>query len=338
MYKLKLWRYYTKETLCTGPLYDLDLISIGNLNNTPATVGSMSKSLSSSATTATNTSSTTSSTTGSDDFWYPVPIQNASDYYEQLDQILPTQYELLIKQIMRKYRLNESPSQPPALLQSPNSSTNVLKTFSTSSLTQETNDLLNKILTNSDLSSLSELGSSLPMVNWKNIWDYFYQVVETKMCKEYAEMSNVKNDGLLTTSTANGSLLLIQNPISIAKPYLTSVNTNRNVPTNHLHNAPHINHHVNPHNLPYPISFSSSSSQSQSSHSSTPPFPKLKSNIKYQHDFEFNMFPHPIMCSICNKPSKSSNLLVFAFFFISCTVTPSLFQHFSKFIYSFIQT
>ncbi len=29
MFKLKLWRYYTKETLCTGPVYDLDLINIG---------------------------------------------------------------------------------------------------------------------------------------------------------------------------------------------------------------------------------------------------------------------------------------------------------------------
>ena len=33
LYKLKLWKYYTKETLCTGPLYDLDLLTIGNLNN-----------------------------------------------------------------------------------------------------------------------------------------------------------------------------------------------------------------------------------------------------------------------------------------------------------------
>jgi len=31
MFKLKLWRYYTKETLCTGPVYDLDLINIGKL-------------------------------------------------------------------------------------------------------------------------------------------------------------------------------------------------------------------------------------------------------------------------------------------------------------------
>lgn len=34
LFKLKLWRYYTKETLCTGPVYDLDLISIGKCFST----------------------------------------------------------------------------------------------------------------------------------------------------------------------------------------------------------------------------------------------------------------------------------------------------------------
>ena len=41
--------------------------------------------------------------------WYPVPVNNAQDYYyEQLEQILPTQYETLLKQIMTKYKLNEN--------------------------------------------------------------------------------------------------------------------------------------------------------------------------------------------------------------------------------------
>ena len=91
LFKLKLWRYYTKETLCTGPVYDLDLISIGNLNC------------------STNSANVTAGTTNSssagntDEFWYPVPIKNASDYHEQLDQILPSQYELLLRQIMRNF-------------------------------------------------------------------------------------------------------------------------------------------------------------------------------------------------------------------------------------------
>jgi myotubularin-related protein 5/13 len=29
LFKLKLWNYYTNETLCTGPVYDLDLLTIG---------------------------------------------------------------------------------------------------------------------------------------------------------------------------------------------------------------------------------------------------------------------------------------------------------------------
>ncbi len=44
----------------------------------------------------------------SDEGWYPVPIKNASDYHEQLDQILPSQYELLLKKIMRKYKINQT--------------------------------------------------------------------------------------------------------------------------------------------------------------------------------------------------------------------------------------
>ncbi len=65
---------------------------IGNLNY-PIENGSISQSISG---------------PNSDEGWYPVPIKNASDYHEQLDQILPTQYELLLKKIMRKYKMNEA--------------------------------------------------------------------------------------------------------------------------------------------------------------------------------------------------------------------------------------
>lgn len=82
LFKLKLWRYYTKETLCTGPVYDLDLINMGNLNSPPDSGSSSDQA-----------------------HWYPVPVKNASDYHEQLDQILPSQYEILLRQIMHKYKL-----------------------------------------------------------------------------------------------------------------------------------------------------------------------------------------------------------------------------------------
>jgi hypothetical protein len=44
---LKLWRYYTRESLCSGPIYDLDLIAQSY-----------------------------------DDSSYPVPLKSAIDYYQ----------------------------------------------------------------------------------------------------------------------------------------------------------------------------------------------------------------------------------------------------------------
>lgn len=43
-----------------------------------------------------------------------MPIQSAIDYYEQLDPLLPTQYELLLKQLMRM-------QPPPVELSTPSS-------------------------------------------------------------------------------------------------------------------------------------------------------------------------------------------------------------------------
>jgi len=70
IWKMKLWRYYVKESLCTGPIYDLDLISAYILS----------------------------------DDWYPVPIKSAIDYKEDLNSIVPSQFEYLIKEIMLKFK------------------------------------------------------------------------------------------------------------------------------------------------------------------------------------------------------------------------------------------
>jgi myotubularin-related protein 5/13 len=59
--KIKLKRYYTRESLCTGPIHDLDLIAQSN-----------------------------------DDSWYPVPLKSAIDYYGDLDLLHPSQFEVII--------------------------------------------------------------------------------------------------------------------------------------------------------------------------------------------------------------------------------------------------
>lgn len=149
-----MWSYYTRENLCTGPLYDLDLITIGNLNQVTTNATALT-------TTTTSTSSTTNShnnnnnstnnnglvkAVNDDDVWYPVPIQSAIDYYEQLDPLLPTQYELLLKQLMRMQPPPVAPSTP----------------------------------------------SSEP-IGWKQVWDCFYDMAETKLINE-----------METTVAANG--------------------------------------------------------------------------------------------------------------------------------------
>lgn len=99
--RLKLWSYYSRENLCTGPLYDLDLITIGNLNQVKTTSTTTVNSTSTGPTTTSSTTGNNVKPVNDDDVWYPVPIQSAIDYYEQLDPLLPTQYELLLKQLMR---------------------------------------------------------------------------------------------------------------------------------------------------------------------------------------------------------------------------------------------
>jgi hypothetical protein len=169
-YKLKLWRYFTKETLCTGPVYDLDLLTIGNLNFNP--VGK---------THTVNTNNVPS--TNSDEFWYPVPIKNANDYYEQLDQILPSQYEILLKQIMRKYNIITSSSGniSPQSQQPPTSmvAASVTSMLNTNTSSNPTSQLLSSILSNTQLNSnVCNLAAQNMPLNWKNVWDYFYQTVK----------------------------------------------------------------------------------------------------------------------------------------------------------------
>lgn len=188
LFKLKLWRYYTKETLCTGPIYDLDLINIGNLNYS-------------------NSVGNGGNATSSDEVWYPVPIKNASDYHEQLDQILPSQYEILLKQIMQKYKLADIP-----LVQNDNVKTpdyqypNSVEPHSqkiTMSLENSPNmntlTILNAILTNEENFKDDSLNLQNIQFNWKNVWDYFYQAVESKIIKDIVNTnsptSNYNNIG-----------------------------------------------------------------------------------------------------------------------------------------------
>jgi hypothetical protein len=191
LYKLKLWRYYTKETLCTGPVYDLDLTTIGNLNQ-----------ISSSSTSGGQANVSCSSISQSkivcnDEFWYPVPIQNANDYYEQLDQIIPTQYELLIKQIIRKYKLTDVHD---LKIKSPSINQN-FENISNTSLSKATSDFLKKVLNAHESSNDNEsnlearkkdggINQFIPL-NWKNVWDYFYQMVIIFTKKSFIQILNV---------------------------------------------------------------------------------------------------------------------------------------------------
>jgi hypothetical protein len=177
LYKLKLWRYYTKETLCTGPVYDLDLTTIGNLNQISSSSSNGGQANLSSS------SISQSKIVCSDEFWYPVPIQNANDYYEQLDQIIPTQYELLIKQIIRKYKLTDVHD---LKIKSPSINQN-FENISNTSLSKATSDFLKKVLNAHDTSNDNESNletrkkdgdiTQFVPLNWKNVWDYFYQMV-----------------------------------------------------------------------------------------------------------------------------------------------------------------
>ena len=102
---LKLWRYYTRESLCTGPIYDLDLIAQSN-----------------------------------DDSWYPVPLKSAIDYYEDLDLLHPSQFEVIIKELQRG-----------------------LKTVK--------NDFTTKMI--------NSMGKPVSLISWKDIWEFFTEQVSS---------------------------------------------------------------------------------------------------------------------------------------------------------------
>lgn len=121
-------------------MYDLDLLAIGNLNQSGS--ASNQKQTAPVTTTTTNTSST------NDDLWYPVPIQSAVDYYEQLDPLLPTQYEQLLKQLMRMQN-QQQPSTP-------------------------SGGQLPQVLLNGEHEPLG----------WKQVWDGYYELAENKLSNE----------------------------------------------------------------------------------------------------------------------------------------------------------
>jgi hypothetical protein len=284
LFKLKLWRYYTKETLCTGPVYDLDLIKLFNLNNTSN--NKIDRDNKSNVNGSNNDDNNNAS-------WYPVSVQTSQDYYEQLDQILPTQYETLLKQIMIKYKLNEN-----ILITSPTSpsSFSSLSTYPVSSdvASKEIFDFLNRLLLNNNSSNSGDMNSTKNIndlklstvnfqqtmpINWKNVWDYFYHTVENKMIKDYM---------VLNTASSN--------PFN---------NLNHSIKEQHS-NA--ITDYVQPLHA-----------------TSTPPFPKivsnpinntnvlLNSNIDInnhsQHEFELSLFDSASNCNLCGEQFKSSMIL-----------------------------
>jgi hypothetical protein len=299
MYRLKLWSYYFKETLCTGPLYDLDLTTISNINNLPA-----------------NKNST--------DFWYPVPIKNASDYYEQLENILPTQYELLLRQIMRKYKLNEGITTTVPKTnddQSENSSTlptpSMPQSPSNNSLSEVTMKLLGNVLTNNvptnntsddndtDVNKSDLVIPSNVPINWKNVWDYFYQSVEDKIKKIQI---NPDESSELVISPVNSQYL----NVSITKPYQAtlppSVSSHLNIINNNLHVANQLQQQSK-------LNQNEISAMNGSQTSFTPPFPMPHSQqypYKQSHYFELAAFSSTTLCEICKnnfKPSKSNKFM-----------------------------
>lgn len=266
LYKLKLWRYYTKETLCTGPVYDLDLLTIGNLNYNP----SMNRS------NTINANSSSRSDANNDEFWYPVPIKNANDYYEQLDQILPTQYEILLKQIMRKYSITTSASAnlSPQTHLPPTPMTSVSNASSTCATTSHnpTSQLISSILANAQLNSnVCHLAAQNTPLNWKNVWDYFYQTVESKIIKDYLtnQAENISNyhhyqqQHLMQQQLANQSKSYVQLQRQLSTPSSSSM-------------------------IP-------------------PPFPTIKT---LAHDFEESIFSSNYVCCYCGGTFKSTTQFV----------------------------
>ena len=192
---------------------------------------------------------------------------------------------------MRKFKLNEglTPNQPngPNIMsvsspQAKSPSASLTSSTSSSSLSQATTDLLNKLLSNSDTTNqpnTNGLSSQNIPINWKNVWDYFYQMVEAKLVKELMSTS-----GKGEAHSATGFY-----PYSATKPYLTSLAaSSSNLALNTI--------------AKQQISCSSSTTNS-----STPPFPKLRpSSVKYQHEFEHFIFSSVNSCDLCGATFKSS--------------------------------
>lgn len=300
MFKLKLWRYYVKETLCTGPLYDLDLILIGNLNQSQQAVSSSS---------AQSRDKVGSSAADEDllSVWYPVPVQSAPDYYEQLNEILPSQYELLLKKIIRKYKLDEAHRLPQGEM--------IIQ--SSSMLSEPIGEVLTRLLSNQSDALTDDLSSSVA-INWKNLWDHFYGLAETKLLNEYL---NSEENLMINTENSTKPYLLAPVPFShVTAQSKSSQNTQALSFNNQLLNVQPL---INNKHLTLLSSCSSKSqssanssitTSSASSTSATPPFPKLKLSKQqvpkqHKHDFELFIFSSINACNLCNASFKSSEFV-----------------------------
>jgi hypothetical protein len=310
-------------------VYDLDLLSMAVLTN----------SANGSTTTGNNTgdkdnkqSNVSSPPPIGDESWYPVPVQNACDYYEQLEQILPTQYEILLKQIIRKYKLNEPVStttslgvdSPPiaitataSTIKKPNMMKMSSSCYSLSNV--NTNDYLHKVLSNNNNNGYSDgviepCGNAAGSVwlNWKNVWDYFYQLAEAKIVKDLS--AEIRDDSsvaaMMHQQMSNGEQQQ-QLTYSIIKPYLSSLPPATSTMKRQQLQQPTIK------------SLQSQSSSSQCSQvSATPPFPKVREtttltqlsahavSAKYLHEFQTALFSSVNVCKLCNTSFKSSKIKI----------------------------
>ncbi|RMZ95228.1 Myotubularin-related, partial [Brachionus plicatilis] len=222
MYKLKLWKYYVRDDLCTGPLYDYDLINTGSYLNSNG------------------------------DTRHPVCVQSAGDYCEQLNELLPSQYEVLLKQIIVKYKMQRFESD----------------------CESDVNVYISSVLNKS--SEEIEAAKEGFRINWKNLWDYFFDLAERKML----------NDLLIEDDIGDyGNCFM-----SVTKPYLTSADeTNSSSQLQMAHNKHLTLMSSHSHSSAHSASTNYSSSTSSAT-SSTPPFPNFKKSSSKPHEFEFFVF------------------------------------------------
>lgn len=265
-------------------MYDLDLISISALNNSSP---------------AESKTSANNITKGNldDCLWYPVPIQNACDYYEQLEQILPSQYEILIKQIIRKYRINEK-------FQAKAHTNKLASSMSYYSLCNDsfsTFDYLHKILTSS--SSTPDLICSDVYINWKALWDYFYQLAENRIIKDAKDHKESHRSLIDETFLSIQQTNSTQTACSLTKPYMTTLPPNSSsILGNKTLELKAKKDHLQP---AFILQSSSSSYCSQAS--PTPPFPKVQDD-KSVHNYQIFLFSSTNICKLCNTSFKSSNI------------------------------